>query len=109
MIHDFRISSPIKTNKPILQSVHIIPKPKWDIQNFNPFIALFQIHAQISIIWANYDLFQQILSYIHFPVSVIVLIIVELLEWKSSGSGQENRINDRGDPLRWPRDTLYPQ
>jgi hypothetical protein len=24
-------------------------------------------------------------------------------------SGQENRINDRGDPLRWPRDTLYPQ
>jgi hypothetical protein len=23
--------------------------------------------------------------------------------------GQENRINDRGDPLRWPRDTLYPQ
>jgi hypothetical protein len=30
-------------------------------------------------------------------------------EWKSSGSGQENRINGRGDPLRWPRDTLYPQ
>jgi hypothetical protein len=26
-------------------------------------------------------------------------------------SCQENRINDRGggDPLRWPRDTLYPQ
>jgi hypothetical protein len=23
--------------------------------------------------------------------------------------GQENRINGRGDPLRWPRDTLYPQ
>jgi hypothetical protein len=23
-------------------------------------------------------------------------------------SGQENRINDRGDPLRWPRNTLYP-
>jgi hypothetical protein len=22
---------------------------------------------------------------------------------------QENRINERGDPLRWPRDTLYPQ
>jgi hypothetical protein len=21
-------------------------------------------------------------------------------------SGQENRINDRGDPLRWPRDAL---
>jgi hypothetical protein len=23
--------------------------------------------------------------------------------------GQENRINGRGDPLRWSRDTLYPQ
>jgi hypothetical protein len=28
---------------------------------------------------------------------------------KKCGSGQENRINDRGDPLRWPRDTFYPQ
>jgi hypothetical protein len=27
----------------------------------------------------------------------------------SSGSGLENRQYDRGDPLRWPRDTLYPQ
>jgi hypothetical protein len=42
------------------------------------------------------------------PLS-LVRKIEELLEWKSSGSGQENRINDRGDPLRWPRDTLYPQ
>jgi hypothetical protein len=24
-------------------------------------------------------------------------------------TGQENRINGRGDPLRWPRDTLSPQ
>jgi hypothetical protein len=35
--------------------------------------------------------------------------ITEELEWKSSGSGQENRINKRGDPLRWPRDTIYLQ
>jgi hypothetical protein len=42
------------------------------------------------------------------PLS-LVRIIEELLEWKSSGSGQENRINCPGDPLRWPRDTLYPQ
>jgi hypothetical protein len=42
---------------------------------------------------------------------ILVSITEELLEWKRSGSGQENRINDRGegDPLRWPRDTLYPQ
>jgi hypothetical protein len=37
---------------------------------------------------------------------ILVRIIEELLEWESSGSGQENRINDRGDPLGHP---LYPQ
>jgi hypothetical protein len=42
------------------------------------------------------------------PLS-LVRIIQELLEWKISASGLENRINGRGDPLRWPRDTLYPQ
>jgi hypothetical protein len=42
------------------------------------------------------------------PLS-LVRIIEGLLEWKSSGWGQENRIKDRGDPLGWPRDTLYPQ
>jgi hypothetical protein len=30
----------------------------------------------------------------------LVRVIEELLEWKSSNSGQENRINGRGDPLR---------
>jgi hypothetical protein len=39
----------------------------------------------------------------------LVRITEELLEWKSSGSGLENREYGRGDPLRWPRDTLYPQ
>jgi hypothetical protein len=42
------------------------------------------------------------------PLS-LVWITEELLEWKSSGSGQENRIHDRGYRLRWPHDTLYPQ
>jgi hypothetical protein len=41
------------------------------------------------------------------PLS-LVRIIEELFEWKSSGFGKENRINDRRDPLRWPCDTLYP-
>jgi hypothetical protein len=39
----------------------------------------------------------------------LVMIIEELLQWKSSSSGLENRINARGDPLRSPRYTLYPQ
>jgi hypothetical protein len=38
-----------------------------------------------------------------------VSTIEELLEWKSSGFGLENRDYGSGDPLRWPCDTLYPQ
>jgi hypothetical protein len=33
----------------------------------------------------------------------------ELLERNSSGSGLKNREYGRGDQLRWPCDTLYPQ
>jgi hypothetical protein len=33
----------------------------------------------------------------------------ELLERNSRGSGLENRESGRGDPLRCPRDTHYPQ
>jgi hypothetical protein len=33
----------------------------------------------------------------------------ELLGRNSSCSGLENREYSRGNPLRWPRDTLYPQ
>jgi hypothetical protein len=35
--------------------------------------------------------------------------IEELLGRNSIGSGLENREYGRGVPLRWPRDTLYPQ
>jgi hypothetical protein len=39
----------------------------------------------------------------------LVRITEELLGRNSSGSGLENREYGRGDPLRWTRDTLYPQ
>jgi hypothetical protein len=39
----------------------------------------------------------------------LVSTIEELLGRNRSGSGLENRDYGRGDPLRWPRDTLYPQ
>jgi hypothetical protein len=39
----------------------------------------------------------------------LVSTIEELLWRNSSGSGLENRDDGRGAPLRWPRDTLYPQ
>jgi hypothetical protein len=39
----------------------------------------------------------------------LVSTIEELLERKSSSSGLENREYGCGDPLCWPRGTLYPQ
>jgi hypothetical protein len=32
-----------------------------------------------------------------------------MVEINNSRSGLESREYGRGDPLRWPRDTLYPQ
>jgi hypothetical protein len=42
------------------------------------------------------------------PLS-LMSTIEEVLGRNSSGSGLENQEYGRGDPLRWPRDTLYPQ
>jgi hypothetical protein len=42
------------------------------------------------------------------PLS-LVSTIKELLERKRRGSGLEIREYGHRDPLRWPRDTLYPQ
>jgi hypothetical protein len=44
-----------------------------------------------------------------FRQFLISSTIEELLEWRSSGTGLENRDYGRGNSLRWPRDTLYPQ
>jgi hypothetical protein len=56
----------------------------------------------------GYQIFWEVVGLEQGPLS-LVRIIEKLLEWKNRGSGQENRFNDWGDPLRWPRDTLYPQ
>jgi hypothetical protein len=56
----------------------------------------------------RYQIFWEVVGLERGPLS-LVRIIEELFEWKSRGSGQANRINDRGDPLRWPRNTVYPQ
>jgi hypothetical protein len=56
----------------------------------------------------SYQIFWEVVGLERCLLS-LVSIIEELLEWKISGSGQENRINGRGVPLRWPRDTLHPQ
>jgi hypothetical protein len=57
----------------------------------------------------RYQIFWEIMGLERGPLS-LVSITEELLERKSSGSGlYKTYINGRGDPLRWPRDTLYPQ
>jgi hypothetical protein len=56
----------------------------------------------------RYQIFWEVVGLEWGPLS-LVRIIEELLEWKSSGSGQDTRINGRADTLHWPHDTLYPQ
>jgi hypothetical protein len=56
----------------------------------------------------RYKIFWEVVGVERDPLS-LVRIIEELLEWKSSNSDLENQDYGRGNPLRWPRDTLYPQ
>jgi hypothetical protein len=60
----------------------------------------------------RYHIFWEVVGLERGPLSP-VRITVELLErtvsWRdSSGSGPENKINGRGDLLRWQRNALYP-
>jgi hypothetical protein len=56
----------------------------------------------------RYQIFWEVVGLERGPLS-LVSKIEELFEWKISGFGLENREYGRGDPLRWPRGTLYPQ
>jgi hypothetical protein len=56
----------------------------------------------------RYQIFWEVVGLERGPLS-LVSTIEELLGRNSSGSGLENREYGLGDPLRWPRDTLYPQ
>jgi hypothetical protein len=56
----------------------------------------------------RYQIFWEVVGLKQGPLS-LVSIFEELLGRNSSGSGLENREYGRGGPLRWPRNTLYPQ
>jgi hypothetical protein len=56
----------------------------------------------------RYQIFWEVVGLERGPLG-LVSTIEQLLGRNSSGSGLENRKYGRGDPLRWPRDTLYPQ
>jgi hypothetical protein len=53
----------------------------------------------------RFQIFWEVMGLERGPLS-LVRITEELLEFKFSGSGSRK---SSGDPLRWPRDTLYPQ
>jgi hypothetical protein len=58
--------------------------------------------------YQRYHIFWEVVGLEPDPLS-LVSTIKELLRRNSGGSGLENREYCRGDPWRWPRDTLYQQ
>jgi hypothetical protein len=56
----------------------------------------------------RYQILWEVVSLERGPLS-LVSTNEELPGRNCSGSGLENREYGRGDPLRWPRDALYPQ
>jgi hypothetical protein len=56
----------------------------------------------------HYHIFWELVDLQRGPLS-LMRTTEKLLGWKNSGSGLETREYGRGDPLRWPRDTLYLQ
>jgi hypothetical protein len=56
----------------------------------------------------RYQIFWEVVGLEWGPLS-LVSTTEELLGRNSSGFGLENREYGRGNPLHWPRDTLYPQ
>jgi hypothetical protein len=67
----------------------------------------------LQIQWSGFDsrgqeIFWDVVGLEQGPLS-LVSTVEKLIGRNSSGSGLEIRKYDRGDPLSWPRDTLYSQ
>jgi hypothetical protein len=58
--------------------------------------------------YRRYQIFWEVVGLERGPLS-LVSIAESYLEEIVAAPGLENRECGRGDPLRWPRDTLYPQ
>jgi hypothetical protein len=97
--------------------------------NFLPPTGLFHIYMQYLYTWPpllssgqsswlqiqrswfdsrRYQIFWEVVGLKRGPLS-LVSTTEELLETKSSGSGQESREYGRRDPSCWPSGTVYPQ
>jgi hypothetical protein len=67
------------------------------------------VAAFVSITTSNCNNKSNVSDTDHLQIQRSRVRFPALLERNSSGSGLENREYSRGDPLRWPRNTLYPQ
>jgi hypothetical protein len=105
------------TNLQILVSAYQISEGKKRFQLMNSWTRCYFWYR--NCIFPNKETY--IVSYISHCTCMKQLLLEEFLHLQlhrlcslvlgrnSSGSGQENREYDRGDPLGWPHDTLYPQ
>jgi hypothetical protein len=102
---------------------HLLVKPE-KTYAYTWYITLYRL-IPIPLLWSSglsslleiqrsrvdsgrYQTFWEVVGLKRGPLS-LVSTTEELPGRNSSGSGLENREYGRGDPLRWPRDTFYPQ
>jgi hypothetical protein len=72
-------------------------------------VKSFWVQTQRSRVrFPRFQIFWEAAGLQRGPLS-LVRTTEELLEEKVSAAVYKTEINDRGNPLRWPRDTLYPQ
>jgi hypothetical protein len=104
-------------------SYSTVPQDTYDVVSRSEELDVFKSHAR-SVwrpLWSSgqcsrlqiqrsgfdyrsYQIFWDVVGLERGPLS-LVNTIEELLEWKSRGSGLENRDYGRRDPPGWPRDT----
>jgi hypothetical protein len=78
------------------------PTDRWRMQNdYGKITGVYELHLPT---WK-----EQILFWAGALLRWLESVENDLRQLRVKRSGQENRINDRGDSLQWPRDTLYPQ
>jgi hypothetical protein len=76
----------------------------WDVTSCSP----VEVHRLLRFYSRRYQIFWEVVGLERGPLS-LVSTTEELLGRNSSGYSLECREYSRGDPLRWPNDTLYPQ
>jgi hypothetical protein len=103
--HLARSPSPYRTKYPgfllFWFNIYVLWPPLWS-SGQSPWLQIQRSDSRRD------QIFWEVVGLERGPLSLLSTI-EELLGRNNSGFGLENREYDRGDQLRWPRDTLYPQ